>query len=382
MPKTPDLTLEGHKGSVNAVAIFKDNKRFLTGSWDKTAIIWDAVSGQPIHHFTSAAPLYTGNLDSVWAAAIIDETKIVTGSWPGHAFVWDVQTSKAVHMLKGHARNIWAVVVSPDGTKIVTGSADETAISWDAVTGEQLKEFKGHEGAVTSLAVFPDSSKVWTGSVDKSAILWDLETGEELERLHGVGMIDRPGGERIENKTGHSDAIYALAVFPDGRKVITCGEDWTRPNLRDDSMGKAAICWDPACANVYKDDANFCRICGKPRKNPNPDLGTGIAIVWGKKERSMVELLRLKGHKAAIRSVAVFPDGRKIITGSKDKTAIVWDGDNGSILQRLKGHSNAVWSVAVFENGRKALTGCGDSTSRVYEIMAGFEPQAEGEGEE
>ena len=46
--------------------------------------------------------------------------------------------------------------------------------------------------------------------------------------------------------------------------------------------------------------------------------GTGALAASGR------ELLTLKGHSAAINSVAFSPDGRRIVTGSEDQTARVW----------------------------------------------------------
>ena len=36
-----------HQASVQAVAFSPDGKTVLTGSWDKTARLWDAATGQP-----------------------------------------------------------------------------------------------------------------------------------------------------------------------------------------------------------------------------------------------------------------------------------------------------------------------------------------------
>ena len=41
--------LKGHIDNIRSVAISADGKMLLTGSRDKTAKLWDAVSGQLIH---------------------------------------------------------------------------------------------------------------------------------------------------------------------------------------------------------------------------------------------------------------------------------------------------------------------------------------------
>jgi WD40 repeat protein len=44
-----------------------------------------------------------------------------------------------------------------------------------------------------------------------------------------------------------------------------------------------------------------------------------------------------------VRSVAVFPDGRRVVSGSRDETVKVWDAATGECVATLAGHSSAVW---------------------------------------
>ena len=82
------------------------------------------------------------------------------------------------------------------------------------------------------------------------------------------------------------------------------------------------------------------------------------------------ELLTLKGHSGAIDSVAFSPDGQRIVTGSADHTAKVWDAASGRELLTLKGHSGHVLAVAFSPDGQRILTGSRDGTARVWEAAA------------
>jgi hypothetical protein len=79
------------------------------------------------------------------------------------------------------------------------------------------------------------------------------------------------------------------------------------------------------------------------------------------------ELLTLKGHADVVASVAFSPEGKRIVTGSDDKTAKVWDAASGRELLTLKGHSAQLSSAAFSPDGRRIVTGSWDQTAKVWE---------------
>jgi WD40 repeat protein len=49
--------------------------------------------------------------------------------------------------------------------------------------------------------------------------------------------------------------------------------------------------------------------------------------------------------------VAFSPDGKQVVSGSRDKTVRLWDAATGAALQTLEGHSSSVTSVAFSPDG-------------------------------
>ena len=78
----------------------------------------------------------------------------------------------------------------------------------------------------------------------------------------------------------------------------------------------------------------------------------------------------LKGHAREVQSVAWSPDGKRVLTGSWDSTARIWDAETGLEESILQGHTNAVWSVAWSRDGKRVLTGSYDSTARIWDSSA------------
>jgi WD40 repeat protein len=50
------------------------------------------------------------------------------------------------------------------------------------------------------------------------------------------------------------------------------------------------------------------------------------------------ELVLQMGHFGGVWSVAFSPDGKQVLTGGTDDTAILWDAATATVLRRFEGH--------------------------------------------
>jgi WD40 repeat protein len=97
--------------------------------------------------------------------------------------------------------------------------------------------------------------------------------------------------------------------------------------------------------------------------------GDQTAKVWD--ARAGTPQLELKGHTSGVLSVAFSPDGRRIVTGSEDQTAKVWDARTGTRQLELKGHTGQVLSVAFSPDGTRIVTSSWDQTAKVWDARTG-----------
>ena len=90
-----------------------------------------------------------------------------------------------------------------------------------------------------------------------------------------------------------------------------------------------------------------------------PALGTNLSIYHG------------HSSEVGVLAVAWSPDGRRIASGSGDKTVQVWDAATGTSLRTYRSHSYGVLAVAWSPDGRRIASGSGDKTVQVWDAATG-----------
>jgi WD40 repeat protein len=340
---TPQL---GQLSQIESVAFSNSGQFVITGgAYHGTAVLWDAETGAELTRFE----VHQGDVNSVVFSR--DDRWLLTGGEDGSARLWDAKTGEQIRRFEGHTGAVEDAVLSADGSLVLTGSRDNTARLWDAATGSEIHRFQGHNDFVTSVALSPDGSLVLTGSRDGTARIWNARTGTEIRR------IPAPSGFRCP-----------VAFSPDGRIVLTSGgmEKWvtthTASGATVQSRGAVglAVMWDIATgveirrlegysdwvrALSFSPDGRFVLTGGDDH----------TARLWNAETGK--ELRRFEGHTSDVKAVAFSRDGRRVLTGSNDSSARVWDANTGGELVRFIGLINRVNATVLSQDGRFVLTG-------------------------
>jgi WD40 repeat protein len=278
-----------------------------------------------------------------------------------------VQLSAAVSIIEASVRkyvnpefvpqirpgSVYSIAFSPDGHFALSGNDDRTLRLWEIESGICLRVFKGHSGPVKSAAFFPDGC--FALSCDwKTLRLWDVESGECLRVFKG-----------------HSDWITSVAISPDGSCALS-GSEYAPLRLWDIESGECLRVFDGRSHDV---EGYNCRICFVS-VSFSPD---GRFVLSGSKDDTLRlwevasgECQRVfKGHSEDITSVAFSPDGLCALSGSEDNTMRLWNISSGECQRVFKGHSKDITSVAFSPDGSFALSGSEDDTLRLWDAERG-----------
>lgn len=73
-------------------------------------------------------------------------------------------------------------------------------------------------------------------------------------------------------------------------------------------------------------------------------------------------------HARRITRIAITPDERQAITGSRDGTVRVWDWSNAELLRTVPGHLGTVTDLVMTHDGRSIVTTSRDCTLKLWDL--------------
>jgi WD40 repeat protein len=365
-----------HQRTVNSMSLNDDNSRVLSWSWDGTARVWDALTGElmltlPHHSIVQGA---------AWNS---DETNILTWALD-RAFVWDAETGEIVHSLpyEGGVRGArW----SQDDTQMFTWDLLGTVTIWDAVTGEVIRTI--HHDTESDFAFnaawSDDDTRLATWSDDNTVRLWDVETGDLLTSIHPdsypVNVIWNTDATKILTRLSNSVVVtdaatgeVQLALSHDTLINDALWDEYERRILT--SSGDAVWMWDAITGErlytIHPGQTSFVMMV-----SPNGsrlltyERGGGIPQLWSAYDGEPVQNVPTI---SGLQNASWNTDGTRLAT-SNGSTLRVWDMETGD---QLMAHTNdslyegggSVFNLGWSDDGSRLLASYTDGSVRLFNL--------------
>ena len=256
--------------------------------------------------------------------------------------VWDVASGKKLASLSGFTKGVRSAALSPDGRRIVTVT-DNTYKYVLLDAKNQLRGVGSRSGA------------------ERDAVrVWDAESGRQIAVLLGSDCLD----------------AYGAAWSPDGKLLFTAGYFAKK--------GKRLQIWNATTLQPVRElstaENTWFRTPGRPVFSPDSRrvlllLMTGhdgdVVTIWDVDGGG--KLVDLRGHQGHVNEAAFSPDGKWVVTASKDGTARVWNAASGEQVFKVGDERNAMHSAAFSPDGRWIVTACDDSAARIWYADTGRE---------
>ncbi|KAI0342503.1 WD40 repeat-like protein [Trametopsis cervina] len=154
--------------------------------------------------------------------------------------------------------------------------------------------------------------------------------------------------------------VRGIAVSPDGRTIASA--QGTRAQLWDAATGERI--GEPLAG--HSDRVRAITFSPNGRRLVSGSKDCTIKI-WSTATGHPVGQ-PLQGHTGGVCSVSCSRDGKSIVSGSHDNTVRIWEAGTHRLIHTLEGHTDTVWSVAFSPDGRTVASSSKDQTIRLWDL--------------
>lgn len=303
-----------HQGGISCLQFCEAQNILITGSYDKTAIVWNLETGQVLRTLKGHARCIR--------ALQFDDTKLVTGSMDHTLRIWNYHTGQCIRTLEGHTGGV--VHLNFNCRMLASGAADATIKVWNFQTGECFT-LSGHTKAVNHVSLQKESPLLVSSSDDNSVRIWDLEKRQCIRTLNGHMA---PVQTAIPSMPGFLHSFFKKqSTYNNSRTLLT--------SVSSNSSGD--------------EEEEQIPVIRRSRRGSNDSASSLSSSSSSNCNRSSEQI---------------------VISGSLDNTIKVWSLETGECLQTLFGHMQGIWTLAY--DRLHLVSGSHDGALKLWDIESGL----------
>jgi len=256
------------------------------------------------------------------------------------------QTDSFDKKFSEHFGNVEVATFSMNGKIFATGGWDNMVNVYSGDSQELVSSLYGHGGAVTSISIARNNQMIVSGGKDRKVNLWLWDTLEQYFVLDTTVAI-------------HQQPISKVIVGPGMRTIFSASTDG-EIHINNLKSKKSKVI-------KHNSEIHSIAISNNRQKIYVADLTTALTIYnpFGK------VITTYEGHSDQINCIAVARNNRFVVTGSSDKTIIVWDVMKGKKHMQLEGHDWKVRSVDISFDSKFMVSGSIDGVCILWNLQTG-----------
>ena len=299
----------GHAAGIRALALHPVDSTVVTGGADGRLLLWERRTGRLLREIMADS----GQIDSAtYSPDGLYLYAVVSVSFePRHTSVrcWTSASGKELWRLDDHPVQPDNVAVSSDGKTLgVLGHTEGLLV--EAATGRPIRtlDSEGERNILSSAAFTSDGTQLLAWGQFNGIHQWNVATGEHLVQTSDTSSLF---------------GTPSAAAFSPNRKSLIVGGNDDHLILLDVATGKKIR--DIKACSI--DD--FAHTVGGAAFSPD-----GRCLAWGGPHDGIIRLVdvttgqlqqKLDASQGAGHLIVFSNDGKTVVTGSYDGTALVWD---------------------------------------------------------
>ena len=341
VPAKTKVLAASRDGKLLALGTADGIVRVVDSQTNTTLQQWPAHEG-PIHDIAfgqvllPAAPAQTAPpAEPSTEAAAPFERRLATAGADGEVRLWSLGIVSSTADAVAGAEVAGAEVAEP---KSVDAKEPKSPV--------ELMTLRGSLVPVRSIDFRADGKQLVAGAEDGAVTIWNTE-------LRGIATD-------VGDMTDVADATVADATVVDASVVAPADTD-TRLTL-------PAIADSPAPAGKR---AQVIAVSPDSKLLASTSSTNGHAAILVRDIATGEILQTLLGHSAPVVSLAFSKDNRKIVSGSADMTARVWDLASPKFpeIARFSDHTASVTSVTFNSDAQQVLSGSADKSVKLWKVV-------------
>lgn len=359
--------IRASEDDVNA-AIGPDDQYFITGGLDMKVRFWDFTSDEPLFSiFSNAGYSSFAHFHPTENLVFSGGTGLYFGSEndpsKNPVKVWD--------LTRGNLAGYWEtdggttqLTFSPDGQSLFTGFESDI-FEWEFPTNKMINSYTTAQGEIYDLKISNDGNVLAASDIGGKVKYWKLNEGgasySYVSDPSGGTFFDISNDGKLIASGGTNDAIHIFDIgaqqeienFPTGHEFVeSIAFSKNNSEVVVSGYNKKVLAWDISTGESIK------------------DFQTDAAIIQVDDHTNKRFFLTGDDYDVVVCS-AVSDDGKKLVYGSRDQMAYLWNYEEGYLIDILEGHQNVVTSVGFSSDNTKVITASYDGSFKIWDAASG-----------